>query len=97
MSTLKLKQEEATPDLIDRINALAIDQSLKLPDGRVITCRADMPGSCDDICCASKMEHCGRILCLGERRFDRTDVYFELTDAPQVDNSTNPNKEESNA
>ena len=80
----KLKQDEVTPDLIDRINALAIDQSLTLPDGRVITCRKVMPESCDEECALRDVDviNCYKIKCCIYERADLKSVYFELTDAP---------------
>jgi len=80
----KLTQDEMNPDLIDRINALAIDQSLTLPDGRVITCRANNSNACREHCCVNELppRYCIEINCQRELRSEPQVVYFELTAAP---------------
>lgn len=92
--------------LIKKINALKIDESLVLPDGRMITCRKFLPetestaGSICGDCAIVKLglgQFCNMFYCEPNVRCDRNRVYFELTKAPHVDNSAPVKKEESNA
>lgn len=103
MSKLKLTHGELNFELIARINALAVGESLTLPGVGVITCRQDQRADDASECtkCAlftSSLDiFCVFFWCTAAARLDGKYVHFELTDAPQVDNSTKPNKEESNA
>ncbi len=99
MSTQRLPPEELTLDLIDRINAIDVDQSITLPNGKVITCRKDTAGddNCYCKCALYDLWICDVIACHDCNSLSKCHVHFELTGALPVDNSTQPNKEEDHA